>query len=126
MVLIGQHHYHHQKPWTVDDLSERLNIGAEACNLLVTNLVNAGMLIPVAGEVAAYVPAQALETLKLKDLFTAIRRAGETTYLRSDNLPQVTALDELYGDMETAIDRILEGKTLRDLSLSEIGIKIGN
>lgn len=117
MALIGQHHYHHEKPWTVDELSERLNIGAEACNLLVTNLVNAGMLIPVAGEMLAYVPAQALETLNLKDLVRGIRRAGETTYLSSDSLPQIAAIDELYGDLEAAIDSVLQGRSLRDLSL---------
>lgn len=119
MALIGQHYYHHQTPWTLDDLSRRLNIGIEACNLLITNLVNAGMLIRVAGEVPAYVPAQALETIKLKDLVTGIRHAGETTYLRSDNLPQVAAIDELYRELETAIDSVLEGRTLRDLSLPE-------
>jgi len=117
MALIGQHYFHHQTPWTVDDLSRRLNIGVEACNLLVTNLVKAGMLLRVAGEVPAYVPAQALETLKLTDLVTAIRHAGETPYLRSDNLPQVAAIDNLYSEMETAIDGVLEGRTLRDLSL---------
>lgn len=121
MALIGQHYYHHETPWTLDDLSRRLNIGIEACNLLVTNLENAGMLIRVAGEIPAYVPAQALETLKLKDLVTGIRQAGETSYLRSDNLPQVAAIDELYGRMEAAIDGVLGDRTLRDLSLPESG-----
>jgi membrane protein len=117
MALIGQHYYHHQTPWRLDDLSQRLNIGIEACNLLITNLVNAGMLLRVDGEVPAYVPAYALETIKLQDLVTGIRHAGETSYLSSENLPQVAAIEDLYGEIETAIKNVLEGRTLRDISL---------
>jgi len=116
MSLVGQHYYHHKTPWTLDDLAQRLNVGVEACNLLITNLVSAGMLIRVAGEVPAYVPGQALETLTLGDLVKEIRRAGETSYLRNENLPELKAIDELYGNIENAIDGVLEGRTLRDIS----------
>lgn len=116
MSLVGQHYYHHKTPWTLDDLAQRLNVGVEACNLLITNLVSAGMLIPVAGEVPAYVPGQALETLSLGDLVKEIRRAGETSYLRSENLPELKTIDELYGEIENAIDGALGGRTLKDIS----------
>ena len=116
MSLVGQHYYYHRTPWTLDDLAQRLNVGVEACNLLIANLVNAGMLIRVAGEVPAYVPGQALDTLNLGDLVKEIRRAGETSYLRNENLPELKAIDELYGKIETAIGGVLEGHTLKDIS----------
>jgi len=124
MSLVGQHFYHHKTPWTLDDLAQRLNVGVEACNLLITNLVNAGILIRVAGEVPAYVPGQALETLDLGDVVKEIRRAGETSYLRSENLPELKAIDELYKEIEVAIDGVLGGRTLKDISqtLDEPGI----
>ena len=83
---------------------------------MIANLVNAGMLIRVAGEVPAYVPGQALDTLNLGDLVKEIRRAGETSYLRNENLPELKAIDELYGKIETAIGGVLEGHTLKDIS----------
>ena len=116
MSLVGQHYYHHKTPWTLDDLAQRLNVGVEACNLLITNLVSAGMLIRVAGEVPAYIPAQALETLDLRDLVKEIRRAGETSYLRSENLPELKAIDELYSEIEGAIDGAIGSRTLKDIS----------
>ena len=118
MSLVGQHYYHHQTPWTLDNLAQRLNVGVEACNLLITNLVNAGILVRVAGEVPAYLPGQALETLNLKDLVRDIRRAGETSYLRNENLPEMKAIDELYSDIENAIDAALGNRTLKDISLN--------
>jgi len=116
MSLVGQHYYHHKTPWTLDDLAQRLNVGVEACDLLITNLVNAGLLIRVAGEVPAYVPGQALETLSLGDLVKSVRRAGETSYLRNENLPELKAIDDLYGRIEDAIDSVLENHTLKDIS----------
>ncbi|MGW8248304.1 MAG: YihY/virulence factor BrkB family protein [Acidiferrobacterales bacterium] len=116
MSLVGQHYYYHKTPWTLDDLAQRLNVGVEACNLLISNLENAGMLIRVAGDVPAYVPGQALDTLSLGDLVKEIRRAGETSYLRNENLPELKAIDELYGKIETAIDGVLENHTLKDIS----------
>jgi len=116
MSLVGQHYYHHKTPWTLDDLAQRLNVGVEACNLMITNLETAGMLIRVAGEVPAYVPGQALETLSLAELVKGIRKAGETSYLRNENLPELKAIDELYGKIESAIDDTLKGQTLKDIS----------
>ena len=116
MSLVGQHYYHHRTPWTLDDLAQRLNVGVEACDLLITNLVNAGLLIRIAGEVPAYVPGQALETLSLGDLVKSVRRAGETSYLRNENLPELKAIDDLYGRIEDAIDSVLENRTLKDIS----------
>jgi len=118
MSLVGQHYYHHKSPWTLDDLAQKLNVGVEACNLLITNLENAGMLIRVAGEVPAYVPGQALETLTLKDLIRQIRYAGETSYLRSENLPELGVINDLYDEIENAIDGVLENRTLKDISNS--------
>jgi len=117
MSLVGQQYYHHKTPWTLDDLARRLNVGVEACNLVISNLVSAGMLIRVTGEVPAYVPGQSLETLNLRDLVKEIRRAGESSYLRSENLPELKAIDEVYGEIETAIDGALGSRTLKDLSL---------
>lgn len=124
MGLIGQHYYHDQAPWTLDELSKRINVGVEACDLMINNLVNAGMLIRTADEVPTYVPAQALETLKLTKLFVAIRQAGESSHLRSDDLPKEATIDDLYSELENAMDNALGERTLRDISIKQAKVSI--
>ena len=117
MALVGQNYYQQRKPWTVEKLSRQLNIGTEACGMVVTILEGAGLLIPSADDPPGYLPGHALETLRLQAIVDAVREAGETSYLSPDKLPAAANVDELYAGMESAIDGALAGRTLRDLSL---------
>jgi len=119
MSLIAQNYYHKKPAWTLDKLSQKVNVGIEAVGLLVENLVKSGVLIKTEGESPGYLPAQAPETLKLKDLILAIRQAGESSYLKMDNLPQTNVIDSLYSDIENSLLKSVENKTLRDLSITE-------
>jgi len=117
MSLIGQHYYHNKAAWTLEALSNKINVGIEAIGLLVENLVHSNLLVKTEGEVPAYLPAQAPETIKLYDLIISIRKAGESSYLKLEKLPQADVIDTLYSDMELGIIDAVKGKTLRDISL---------
>ena len=88
--------------------------------MLIGNLLKAELLVRTSDDPPAFLPSRALETLKLKDLVVSIRQAGESSYLRPDNLPQVDVIDSLYTDIENAINTTLGERTLRDLSLPGI------
>jgi len=115
MTLIGKRHYNNEAALTVEALSEQLNIGVEACELLIRNLVAAGLLVQTADEQPTYVPAQSTETLKLTRLLAAVRRAEESSSLKLELLPQEPGADDLYAEIESAIDGVLGERTLRDL-----------
>lgn len=119
MGLVGQHYYHQLAPWTVAGLAKQMQVGTEACNLLVNTLENSGILVRTSEDPPTYLPAHALETLRLKDIIDSVRSSGETRSLSPDKLPQTEVVDNLYQDMESAIDASLETRTLRDLSLAE-------
>ena len=119
MSLVGQHFYHQREPWTMEALAKQMKVGTDACGLLVATLEKGGLLIRTSATPPAYLPGHALETLKLKDIVGAVRTTGETPYLSPDNLPQSEAVDNLYQEIESAIDTSLDTRTLLDLSLVE-------
>ncbi len=120
LSLIGQHYYHNKPGWTMDALSQKLNIGIEAIGLLIENMLNAKLLIQTDGETPTYLPAQAPETLKLNSIIKAIRQSGETSNLKFEKLPQMEVIDSLYTDIESSIYDSVKDKTLRDLSMPNI------
>ena len=121
MSLVGQHYYHQRAPWTLQGLAKQMCVGTDACGLLVNSLENSGILVRTSEDPATYLPGHALETIKLKDIIDCVRSSGETTSLSPDKLPQSDTVDNLYQEMESAIDTSLETRTLRDISLSEPG-----
>jgi len=121
MGLVGQHYYHQRPAWTLAGLAKQMQVGTNACGLLVNTLEESGILVRTSDNPPSYLPAHALETLKLQDIIDSVRSADETPYLSPDSLPQTDAVDTLCQEMERAIDASLEGRTLRDLSLAEPG-----
>ena len=121
MSLVGQHYYHQRPPWTLQGLAKQMCVGTDACGLLVNSLENSGILVRTSEDPPGYLPGHALETIKLKDIIDCVRSSGETAYLSPDKLPQSETVDNLYQEMESAIDTSLETRTLRDISLSEPG-----
>ena len=123
MVLVGQNYYQQRAPWTLEKLSKQLKVGNEATGMMVTILEEAGLLVRTADEPPAYLPGHALETLQLQTIVEVVREAGETTYLSPRKLPVEQRVDALYQDMQGALDGVLTGRTLRDLSLPPSNIE---
>jgi membrane protein len=119
MSLVGQHFYHQRPPWSLEGLAKHMNVGTDACGMLIHVLEKAGLLVRTSDTPPTYLPGHALETLKLKDIIATVRTAGETPYLSPDKLPQSEAVDNLYQEIESVIDSSLDTRTLLDLSLAE-------
>ncbi|MDH3948319.1 MAG: YihY/virulence factor BrkB family protein [Gammaproteobacteria bacterium] len=119
MGLVGQHYYHQRPPWSLEGLAKHMNVGSDACGLLVSSLEQSGLLVRTSDNPPTYLPGHALETLKLKDIINTVRSTGETAYLSPGKLPQTEAVDNLYQEIERAIDTSLETRTLLDLSIAE-------
>ena len=118
MCLVGQHYYQYKPAWTLDGLSKKMHVGLEATNLLLSDLVHAGLLVETTAIPVTYLPAHALETMTLKKIVAAIRQTGETDTMRPEVLPDVAGVDGILADMDTALDTALGERTLRDISVS--------
>ena len=118
MYLVGCNHYHNRPPWTEEALAQRLDLPVEAVGRIFDLLSRQGLVVEVAGEPIAYVPAREIETILLTDLLDAIRRAEEGRIVTEARLPGCDPVDELMVRMEHSVAQELGGETLRDLVLA--------
>ena len=119
MYHVARNHYRNQEPWTLDALTDRLRVPGEPVQQLLGILVKAGFLVETADEPPAYLPRQDIATVTLADLLAGIARAGETPFLREEDLPPMKAVDRAVMMAREARDQALGGCTLKDLVLVE-------
>jgi DNA-binding IscR family transcriptional regulator len=120
LTLIAQHYYHHKPSWNLDSLSKKLHLGVETTHILITDLLKADLIVPTSVVPTTYMPAHALETMKLVDIIMAIRQSGEKFVLPSDNLPEVSGVEHLFSEMESAMHSVLADRSLRDLAMDKL------
>ena len=119
VFLIGRNYYRNDKPWTVEGLAQAMRVPAEATEAVMWALEKSGLVTRTAGESPRYVPNRPPERVPLKEVLDAVRAADEKTYVRIEKLPAVGAVDQLAELLDKACADALQGKTLRDLALSE-------
>ena len=77
MLLVGDSHYHGNTPWTQKSISGRLGLPGEPVQDITGILKGAGFLAEAGPDSARYLlPARDIETIKVRDIIEAIRRAG--------------------------------------------------
>jgi membrane protein len=117
MHYIGERHYGGGDPWTLDGLARRMGVPTEVVESVLLALENRQVLLRTGEESLGYVPARALETLRVKDLLQAIRTAEEDAYLNLERLPSDPRVEGVLRDVEGAVASALDDRTLRDLVL---------
>jgi membrane protein len=121
MALIGHAHYAGRRPPSVRAMAERLGVPSQAMEEVLQPLAERGLLRASADESLTYLPARALETVSVKALLDVVRSAGEDPYLSLRRLPQQSVVQELVAEVDSALDRALSRRTLKDLALGETG-----
>ena len=116
MYLVGYNHNHSLPPWTLDQFVEFLGLPGEPTHRMVKVLVDAGYLIEIINDdVPVYLPVHAIETMRLTDMISAIRRASESRILSRSQLVSVPAVDAVMDQIDTASKAALGERTLKDL-----------
>lgn len=119
MALVGQHFYQARPAWSVDTLSQRLNVSAEAISHLVGTLEQGGLLSATEGEPPQYLPARPLEETSVQHVLDVVRSANEGFRLHVEPLASIDEVNKVIDDIDAAVHTLLEGKTLKDLAVSE-------
>jgi len=119
MFLIGSHHYHNRKPWTLDSLAARLDMPEDPVNQLLMLLNGTGFLERTAAEPPTYLPARDIETIHVTELLTAVREAGETDLLKLDRVVSPGPVDDVVDRMRAAVAGELGELSVRELVLQE-------
>ncbi len=119
MFLIGQNYYNQGPTWTMEGLAQRLRVPMEALEPLIEALDHCGLLASTGDEPPAYLPAQPLDLLEVKDVLDAVRTASEEYHPHLLEPLSEPAVDELINHIDQAISKELLGWTVKELALSD-------
>lgn len=119
--LVGQRFYREGPAWTADGLAQHVGAPMDATETVLSALEEGGILARAQGEPPTFLPARPLETTLVADVLQAVRIADESDYLNPHRLLRKSAVDALIGDIDNAAVTALQGKTLKELALSEPG-----
>jgi membrane protein len=115
MFMIGRDYFLRRPAWTLDSLVKQLGLPTEPIHHMVALLETCGFLKHTGDHPPTYLPAHAIETIKLTELFEAVRVADESRFLNAGHLPEMEIVDGVVKQVQQSIDSALDGLTLRDL-----------
>ncbi len=115
--LIGQGYFRGQPAWTLDGLSTRLGLPADAVDGVVVAMCGQDLLTRTDSDPPGYLPARALERIRLIEVIEAVRSAEESTSLDLGRLRADQVVDQLYSGIDCALRDSLADRNLRDLVL---------
>lgn len=118
LFYVALNHYHNRDPWTLERLVEQMGIPGEPVNGVLNLLLDAEFLVESSDEPPSYLPRQDIAQLTVAQVLSSIRRSGESQFLREQDLPVLTAVDEVMTTVGDAGDRALDKRTLKDLVLA--------
>lgn len=115
-MMIGRDYLHGRPSWTLERFARRLALPMDVVERVLAPLERRELILRTADDPPAYVPARALETLRLKDFLDAVREADEGPNLRPAQLAADPPIDEVLTQLERAAEDALGNRTLRDLA----------
>jgi len=116
MYLVGYNHTHNLPAWTLERFIEFLGLPGEPTHRMINVLVNAGYLTEIIDDNATfYLPPHAIETMRLVDIISDIRKANESRILSMSQLISVPAIDVLMGELDAAGKAAIGERTIKDL-----------
>ncbi len=116
MYLVAYNHSHNRPPWNLDQFVEYLDIPGEPVHRMINVLVDAGYLLEITNDdPPVYLPLHDIDTIRLVDLLTDIRAAGESRFLSLQQLTPVQAIDQLMFGLKGSCETALGERTLKSL-----------
>lgn len=117
LYLAARRHLDGGPAWTAEAFSRRLQLPLDAILEVLELLEARGLMASsTSRETAGYLPARALESIKLSDVLEAIRTGDEVPMLAADRVPAEGPVDEIEARIDAAIGGVVGDLTLRDLA----------
>ncbi len=115
MTWIARGHYGSGPQSTLDTLVQQARIPEPPVTAMLSRLEHHGFLVRSAENPELYLPAKSPDTVRLKDLIEVVRSDHDAPV---DRLPGEPCVDRLIQSMDSVLDKVLAGTTLRDLVFS--------
>jgi len=115
MYMVACNHVHDRPPWTLEQLTQRLDLPAEPVEYVLTLLHEQGYLQKTADDPAGFLPARDLATVEVRELLGDVRQAEESRFLNEGCLAVPERVLDLSAGARDAVDRELGAVKIRDL-----------
>lgn len=118
MFLISYNYYHQQAWWSLESLSQRMNIPAPSLQPILSILEKNGLICESGEDPPTYFPARDIETIKLASVIVAIRHdQSSLSHLAGQDIG-MNQINIIMQRIDTAIDAALDKKTFKDMVLA--------
>ncbi len=119
MQQIVRRYYQQQRPWTLDALAKTLQLPLESVESVMHVLLDRALLVRTDADPPSYVPNRPPETTPVMEVLSAVRTADSAGAFEFAVLPRHPQVNGLLDELDRALTRAVEGRTLRDLALAE-------
>ncbi|WP_434132238.1 YihY/virulence factor BrkB family protein [Methylocaldum sp. GT1BB] len=120
MYLVGERFVHADKPWTIDELAERLSLPWETVKDSLDILQAGGLVVEAGKGDESFIPARDIAGITVWDILTAMRTKREDTALSSHAAFTLPELAKIAEDLENASATTASARrSLRDLILAQ-------
>ena len=119
MYLVGYNHFHNRRPWSLDRFVEYLDLPGEPVHRIIRILVEREYLVEIIdADAPVYLPLHDIEKIRLADVLSDIRAAGENRILCIKQLVSSRTVDEIFSEVDESCLTTLGERTLKSLVLS--------
>ena len=115
MYMIAAHHYSNRDPWTLQALVQYLGLPMQPVHKVLRLMVESGFLSETCDEQPAYLPRRDIDTIRVAQLYDAVRSAGENRLLTLSTLPGERHVEQLLATVNRAAHAAMADRTLKDL-----------
>ena len=126
MHYIGDSFYRDRSPWTIDALSNQLSISKDSIRDILDLLEANHIVTENAQDPAGYIPARAMDTIKLMDILDTVRIYNPQPEMINKQRLTSTSVDRIMEDVRNAIIGALSEQTLKELVVSQDILASGN
>jgi len=114
LYLLTERALQKEPPLNINEIVQRLNLPFHLVQEVVEMLLKSSLIVEVAADIPAFVPAYDISSTTLNEVFRSIRKAGQKIETLEDGPLAIRAVDEIMNKIDAAIDITLGKITLKD------------
>lgn len=119
MAQVVTRYYRQLPPARLYELAKAINVATDMLYSIVNCLVDSGLLSRTDSDPPAFLPAQAPEVMGVAAILHAVREAEEDEFMNANRITLSETTEALFQAYQRAAMGTLEGKTLKDLTISD-------
>jgi membrane protein len=121
MYMVACNHVHDRPPWTLEGLTQELDLPAEPLEYVLTLLHEQGYLRETSDDPSGFLPARDLASVEVRELMNDVRQAEENRFLNEGCLSVPQRVLDIGAESRGAVEQELGTVKIRDLVPDDAG-----